>query len=111
MAMVVAGTAPGATLDVTSVDASAYPTVVIDFVLPEPYAAVDLTPAMISVDGAPVESVAPVDAGSVVVRLVVDDSPAVPSDVLGASQGGAVEFVRNIGAGTGSPSAPRADSR
>jgi len=100
MAMVVAGTVPGATLDVTSVDASAYPTVVIDFVVPAPYAAVDLTPAMVDIDGAPVDAVAQVDAASVVVRLVVDDRPVVPADVIGASQGAAVEFVRNTAIGT-----------
>ncbi len=33
-------------------------------------------------------------------RLVVDDRPGVPADVVGASQGGAVEFVRNTAVGT-----------
>ena len=100
LALVVAGTVPGATLDVTSVDASAYPTVVIDFVVPQPYAAVDITPAMVDVDGVPVDAVAPVDAASVVVRLAIDDRPAVPPEVVGASQGAAVEFVRNTAIGT-----------
>ena len=98
--MVVAGTVPAASLDVTSVDASAYPTVVVDFVVPDNQETVDITRAMVDVDGAPVETVSPVDAGSVVVRLIVDDRPDVPADVVGASQGGAVEFVRNTAVGT-----------
>jgi hypothetical protein len=88
------------TLVVTSVDASAYPEVVVDFVLPQRFAAVEVTPAMVAVDGAPTAAVVPVDPTRVVVSLVIDDSPAVPAEVVGASQGGALELVRTIDAGT-----------
>jgi hypothetical protein len=87
-------------LVVTSVDASAYPQVVVDFVLPERFAAVEVTPAMVAVDGAPAAAVVAVDPTDVVVSLVVDDGPAVPAEVVGASQGGAIELVRTIEAGT-----------
>jgi hypothetical protein len=100
MLVAVAPTPAVDTLVVTSVDASAYPKVVVDFVLPERLAAVEVTPAMVTLDGAPVAAVAPVDPTGVVVSLVVDDGPAVPAEVVGASQGGATELVRNIDAGT-----------
>ena len=93
--------APAAdSLVVTSVDATAYPQVVVDFVVPERFAAVEVTPATVTVDGAPAEAVVPVDPTTVVVSLVVDDGPAVPAEVVGASQGGALELVRTIDAGT-----------
>jgi hypothetical protein len=88
------------TLAVTSIDASAYPQVAIDFVLPERFAAVEVTPAMVTVDAVPAASVVPVDPTSVVVSLVVDDGPAVPAEVVGASQGGVLELVRTVDAGT-----------
>ena len=88
------------TLVVTSVDASAYPQVSVDFVLPERFAAVDVTPAMVTVDGAPAAAVVPIDPTSVFVSLVVDDGPAVPAEVVAESQGGALELVRTIEAGT-----------
>ena len=55
---------------------------------------------MVTVDGAPAAAVVPVDPTGVVVSLVVDDGPAVPAEVVGASQGGALELVRTIDAGT-----------
>ena len=72
----------------------------VDFVLPERFAAVDVTPAMVTVDGAPAAAVVPIDPTSVFVSLVVDDGPAVPAEVVAASQGGALELVRTIDAGT-----------
>ena len=103
--------AAGDMLVVTSVDASAYPEIVVDFVLPERFAAVEVIPAMVAVDGVPAADVVPVDPKGVVVNLVVDDGPAVPANVVGAAQGGAIELVRTIDAGTriavGTPSGLR----
>jgi hypothetical protein len=74
--------------------------VLIDLVVPWQFATADIEPARIELDGASIESVAPVDAIESVVGLVIDDGPNVPTDVVQAAQGASVELVRNIGNGT-----------
>ena len=81
-------------------DTSAWPTVLIDVVIPREYATAQIEPAQIELDGGRVESVDPVDADERVVGLVIDDGPTVPSGVVTSAQGASVELVRNVGEGT-----------
>jgi hypothetical protein len=103
---------PGAEpLDIAAVDASAFPTVVVDIVAPVRFSAEPVTAAMVVVDGSAVESVTPVDPRDVVVGLVIDDRPGVSPAVVTALQGAAVELVRNtrrgIDVSLGTPSGLR----
>ncbi len=95
-----AETPPSEPLEAYVFDASAWPTVLIDVVVPRKYATRLVEPAQIELDGGRVESVAPVDAVDSVVSLVIDDSPKVPAEVVYNAQGASVEIVRNVGEGT-----------
>ena len=86
-------------LDLTGVDVSVFPTIVVDIVAPVRYSAAPITHAMVEVDGSPVESVTPVDPSGVVVGVVLDDRPAIDSAVVSELQGASVELVRNSGDG------------
>ncbi len=100
LAVVLAASAPPAEpVDVWVADASGAPTVLLDVVPPGRLAALDAAEATITVDGAPVSAVTDIVPQDVVVALVVDDRPEVAAPALGASQGAAVELVRNLGAG------------
>ena len=99
-AMLVPSAAPAEQpLKVVSVDASAYPEVLIEVVVPPQYTGDAITAQMVEVDGATVASVTPVDPASVIVGLVIDDGPAVAPSVVTALQGGAVELVLNTRSG------------
>lgn len=91
---------PDQSLDITVVDTSAFPTVVIDLVVPLQYSATEITEAMLDVDGEPVDSVELTNPGDVVMALILDDRPAIDADVVTAQQSGAVELARNVGDGT-----------
>jgi hypothetical protein len=86
-------------LEIAAVDASAFPTVVVEIVAPVGHTSERLTAAMVKIDGSPVESVTAVDAGDVVVGLVIDDRPTVSASVVSSLQGAAVELVRNTSDG------------
>ena len=88
---------PAEPLDAHVFDAASYPTVLIDLVVPWQFATADIEPAMIELEGATIESVAPVDAIGTVVGLVIDDGPTVPTDVVYNAQGASVELVRKVG--------------
>jgi hypothetical protein len=93
-------TPPAQPLEAYVFDASAWPTVLIDVVVPRKYATSLVEPAQIELDGGRVESVAPVDAIDSVVSVVIDDSPKVPAEVVYNAQGASVELVRNVDEGT-----------
>ncbi len=99
LAYVPLGPAGDIPLELTRVDASAFPTIVVDIVAPVRYSAAPIIDAMVEVDGSPVESVTPVDPSGVVVGLVIDDRPTIDSAVVTELQGASVEFVRNSGDG------------
>ena len=99
IALVPLGPAGDIPLELVSVDASAFPTIVVDIVAPVRYSAAPITDAMVEVDGSPVESVTPLDPSGVVVGLVIDDRPAIDSAVVTELQGASVELVRNSGDG------------
>ena len=90
----------GVPLDADVFDASALPTVVIDIVAPNDFAAVDLTVPMVQISGGTVQSIAKVDPTSVGISLVIDDGPTLSPEVVTESQGASVELVRNTGDGT-----------
>ena len=90
---------PGQPLNVVVVDDSAFPRVVLDVMVPAQSAAVDVTTAMVSVDGVPVESVSGIDPTSTAVAIVVDDRPEVDPQSVGAAQGAALELAVNAPAG------------
>jgi hypothetical protein len=87
-------------LEAYVVDVSAWPTVLVDVVVPWEYATADIEPAMIELEGGRTESVIPVDPIGSVVGLVIDDGPTVPRGVVYSAQGASVELVRNVGEGT-----------
>src|SRR5918994_1207292 len=91
---------PPEPLDAHVVEASSYPTVVLELVIPWQHRTADVEPGMIEFDGAEIESMAPVDAVGSVVGLVIDDGPTVAPMVVYAAQGASVELVRNVGNGT-----------
>lgn len=91
---------PDQEIELLVVDTSAYPTVVVDLIVPPQHSAIDITETMVDVDGAPVESVAPVDPNDVAVALVIDDRPAIEAEAIASQQSGAVELARNTGDGT-----------
>jgi hypothetical protein len=99
LALVPLGPAGDIPLELASVDASAFPTIVVDIVAPVRYSAAPITDAMVEVDGSPVKAVTPVDPSGVVVGVVIDDRPAVDSAVVSELQGASVELVRNSGDG------------
>ncbi len=90
----------GTPLDADVFDASHLPSLVFDVVAPHDFAAVDLTPAMFTVQGGTVHSVAKVDPATVAVSLVIDDSPSMSDQAVQAGQGASVELIRNVGPGT-----------
>jgi hypothetical protein len=94
--LVPSGPAGDEPLELSRVDASAYPSVVVDIVTPVALSARPITATMIEVDGAAVQSVNRVDPRDVVVGLVIDDRPGTDSAVVAGSQGAAVELVRNV---------------
>ena len=63
--------------------------------------------ALVSVDGAPVESVSAVDPATTAVAMVVDDRPEVTAESVGAAQGAALEVARNVAEEFNSPSTRR----
>jgi hypothetical protein len=93
------GSAQGEPLEIAGVDASAFPTVIVDIVAPVRHSAQRITAAMVDVEGAAVESVSPVDPRDVVVGLVIDDRPEATPAVVTELQGAAVELVRNASDG------------
>jgi hypothetical protein len=95
-----AETPPAEPLEAYVFDASAWPTVLIDVVVPWEYATAQVEPAQIELDGGRVESVDPVAADERVVGLVIDDGPTVPPRVVYNAQGASVELIRNVGDGT-----------
>ena len=95
-----AGIPPAEPLEAYVVDTSAWPTVLIDVVVPWEYATAQVDPAQVELAGGQVESVVPVSAIGCVVGLVIDDGPTVPRRVVYRAQGASVELVRNVGQGT-----------
>jgi hypothetical protein len=93
------GSAQDEPLEIAGVDASAFPTVVVDIVAPVRHSAQRITAAMVDVEGAAVESVSPVDVRDVVIGLVIDDRPEATPAVVTELQGAAVELVRNASDG------------
>ena len=91
---------PGGPLDAGVFDTSTFPDVLVDVVPPSQFAAVTLTPDMVAIAGATVDSVTRVDPAAVVVSLVIDDSPALSPELVQAEQGASVELVREVGDGT-----------
>lgn len=91
--------APGQPLDVVVVDAEA-PDVVFDVVVPPAVSATPLTAAAVTVDGAPVDELAPVDPKNIAVSLVIDDRPTISGAVVEAQQGATVELGVNLADGT-----------
>ena len=98
--LLAASVPPSDTLDADIVDTSAFPSVVIDVVVPPPLRSVTVTPDMVQLTGGTIESVAPVDPAGIAVGLVIDDGPTVPADIVQDAQGASVELVRNVGEGT-----------
>ena len=82
-------------LEIARVDASGFPTVVVDVVAPIRHSAEGITMGSVEVDGAAVESVSPVDPGDIAIGLVIDDRPETTPAVVTGLQGAAVELVRN----------------
>jgi hypothetical protein len=82
-------------IEVAAVDASAYPSVVVEIVAPVRHTAEPITAPMVAVDGSAVESVTPIDPNDVVIGLVIDDRPELPPAAVTQLQGAAVELVRN----------------
>ena len=68
---------------------------------------VDVNTALVSVDGAPVESIAPIDPATTAVAMVVDDRPEVTAESVGAAQGAALEVARNLAREFNSPATRR----
>ena len=91
---------PTEPLDAHVVDASSYPTVVLDVVIPWQFRTADVDAGMIELEGGTVDSVAPVQRAGTVVGLVIDDGPEVRPGVVYDAQGASVELVRNVGQGT-----------
>jgi hypothetical protein len=91
---------PAGPLDAHVVDASSYPTVLLDVVIPWQHRTADVDAGMIELEGGTVDSVAPVQAVGTVVGLVIDDGPTVKPPVLNDAQGASVDLVRNLGNGT-----------
>ena len=89
------GSARDEPLEIARVDASGFPTVVVDVVTPVRHSAEGITMGSVEVDGAAVESVSPVDPRDIVVGLVIDDRPDTTPAVVTGLQGAAVELVRN----------------
>jgi hypothetical protein len=90
----------GKPLDAAVFDASHLPSLVFDVVAPHDFAAVDLTPAMVTIEDGTVQAVAKVDPSTVAVSLVIDDSPSMSDQAVQDGQGASVELIRNVGAGT-----------
>ena len=86
---------PGQPLDVVVVDDSQFPRVVLDVMVPAQSAAADVTTAMVSVDGVPVESLSGIDPATTAVAVVVDDRPEVDAASVGNAQGAALELAVN----------------
>src|SRR5262245_17965740 len=86
---------PGQPLNVVVVDDSQFPRVVLDLMVPAQTSPVDVSTALVSVDGAPVESLSAVDPTTTAVAVVVDDRPDVPAASVAAAQGAALEVARN----------------
>jgi hypothetical protein len=82
-------------LEVAAVDGSAFPRVVVDIVAPVRYTAELVTAPMVTVDGAAIESVTPIDPKDVVIGLAIDDRPELSPAAVTELQGAAVELVRN----------------
>jgi hypothetical protein len=82
-------------LDVVAVDASGFPRITLDIVAPVRHTADPVTTRAVDVDGAPVESVTPIDPNDVVIGLVVDDRPGLAPAAVARLQGAAVELVRD----------------
>jgi hypothetical protein len=93
-------TPPAQPLEAYVFDASAWPTVRIDVVIPREYVTAQIEPDQIELQGGRVESVDPVASNERVVGLVIDDGPTVPRGVVGNAQGALVELVRNVGKAT-----------
>ena len=89
----------GTPLDADVFDASHFPSVVFDVVAPHDFAAVDLTPAMLTIEEGTVQAVAKVDPATVAVSLVIDDSPTMSDQAVQDGQGASVELIRNVGPG------------
>jgi hypothetical protein len=89
----------GTPLDADVFDASQLPSVVFDVVAPHDFAAVDLTPAMFTIEEGRVQAVEKVDPATVAVSLVIDDSPTMSKQAVQDSQGASVELIRNVGPG------------
>ena len=77
------------------VDDSQFPRVVLDVMVPAQSAAADVTTAMVSVDGVPVESLSGIDPATTAVAVVVDDRPEVDATSVGNAQGAALELAVN----------------
>ena len=70
-----------------------FPRVVLDVMVPAQSAAADVTTAMVSVDGVPVESLSGIDPATTAVAVVVDDRPEVDAASVGNAQGAALELA------------------
>ena len=91
---------PAEPLDIDLFDASAFPTVVFDVVVPATQSTPDLTPEMLALEGGTVSAVEAIDPAQMAVSLVIDDGPALAQDVVQDSQAASVELVRNLADGT-----------
>ncbi len=82
-------------IEIAAVDASAFPSVVVDIVAPVRHTAEPVTAPMVAVDGSAVESVTPIDPNDVVIGLVIDDRPELSPAAVAQMQGATVELIRN----------------